>query len=386
MRFSFTDEQEEFRRSARRFLEKHASTEHTRKVMETERGWDGGVWNRVCSEQGWAGLAIPEDYGGFGFGLVDVAALMEELGRQVFCGPVLSQLFASKLLVALGAHGALPAQGACADLLPKIATGEGLVTVALSEAAGGWSADAVRATATPVDGGWRLDGDKAHVLDGAVANLLLVVARRPGTSGTEGVGVYVVPRCAEGVDVRAVPTMDQSRRKATVRLDGAFVPHEDGLGDEVWTAVERALLEASVALAAEQVGGAQRCLDDAVAYALVREQFGKPIGSFQAIKHMCADMMVLVESARSAALYAAWAADAGDAGFGEAARAAAAYCADAYFRCAGDAIQIHGGVGFTWEYDAHLHFKRATASKALFGAPAAHLEWIAANLLDGPWT
>lgn len=379
MHFAFTQEQEEFRRSARRFLDKHASTEHTRNVMETERGWDPAVWARACGELGWPALAIPEAYDGFGFGLVEQVALMEELGRQVFGGPVLSQYFAAQLLVELGADAA------CRNILPNVATGEGLVTVALAEPGGGWSADDVSTTYTRSAGGWRLDGAKAHVLDGAVATLLLVVAREAGTSGPDGVSVFVVPCCDERVDVTLVATMDQSRKKASVSLNGVEVPEEDMLGTpgQAWPAIRRALLRASVALAAEQVGGAQRCLDDAVEYAKVREQFGRPVGSFQAVKHICADMMLLVESARSAAWYAAWAADAGDAGFADAAAAAATYCADAYFTCAGQNIQVHGGVGFTWEYDAHLHFKRATAGKALFGSPRAHREDIAARLLDG---
>jgi alkylation response protein AidB-like acyl-CoA dehydrogenase len=220
---------------------------------------------------------------------------------------------------------------------------------------------------------------KRYVVDGHCADLFLVTARLPDTAGEAGLALFAVPGDAPGVVRRPLTTLDLTRRQAEIALEGVRVGAEAALGapGDAFPALERARDLAAVALAAEQVGGAQRCLDLAVAYAKERVQFGRPIGSFQAIKHKCADMMVDLESARSAAYYAACAADEGSDELASAAAAAKATCSDAYFRCAADCIQIHGGVGFTWEYDIHLYFKRAKASETLLGEPAFHRERIA---------
>jgi len=229
-------------------------------------------------------------------------------------------------------------------------------------------------------GGATLHGVKRYVVDGHGADLLVVAARREASQGEADIELFLVPGDAAGVTRRALPTMDLTRRLAEIRFDGAQAQRlgdAEGRGGAV---LAEALDRAAIALAAEQVGGAQRCLDQSVAYAKERVQFGRPIGSFQAIKHTCADMMLLVESARSAAYHAAEVAAAGSEGLAAAASLAKAWCGDAYFRCAGDAIQIHGGVGFTWEYDPHLYFKRARSSQSLLGDSSFHRERVAREI------
>ncbi len=372
MQFAFTEEQEAFRESARRLLAKHASAESVRAVMETKRGYDPALWTRVCEEQGWAALAIPEAYDGFGFGMVAHVALMEQAGAALLCSPLLGSIsFAANVLLASGDDAM------CKAWLPEVAAGTCVASVVLAGKRGGWDASAITLTAEPTEDGWMVDGEAHHVLDGATADMYLVFAKHG-----DDLKLFAIPTDMPGIVPVATPTMDQTRRRASIVFDSIRVNADEEVETDVARTLRRAVALAAVALAAEQVGGAQRCLDEAVEYAKVREQFGRPIGSFQAIKHMCADMMMLVESARSAAYYAAWAADdASDEEFYDAAACAASYCAEAYYACAGQSIQIHGGVGFTWEVDAHLHFKRATSGKSLFGTPQAWRAAIAQELL-----
>jgi alkylation response protein AidB-like acyl-CoA dehydrogenase len=256
---------------------------------------------------------------------------------------------------------------------------EGGVRAALATAEPGLAHDAVALEARRDGDGYRLDGTKRYVVDGYSADWLVVSARAPGSCGDEGISLFAVPGDADGLERRALPTMDLTRRQAELQFGGVRVPTSARLGAEGGGAapLRRALDLGAIALAAESVGGAQRCLDLSVAYAKEREQFGRPIGSFQAIKHKCADMMVRVETARSAAYYAACAAAEQPADVPVAASLAKAYCSEAYYQCAAETIQIFGGVGFTWEYDPHLYFKRARASESLLGTPAWHRERVA---------
>ncbi|MFQ5417502.1 MAG: acyl-CoA dehydrogenase family protein [Myxococcota bacterium] len=377
MDFAFTDEQEELRSCARSFLAEHSSSEHVRRAMESELGYDPQLWKQIGGELGWTSVIIPEAYGGLGLGYVELVALLEVMGGALLCSP----FFASICL----AGNALLVAGSDVQKrqhLPGIAAGETRATLACPEAACGWNLAAIETTAREAGGEYVLDGVKTYVLDGYCADLLIVAARAPGSEGAEGVGLFAVPGDAPGVLRRALPTVDQTRRQAEVSLRGVRVPRSAVLdaGAGAWTALEKTLGLACIALSAEQVGGAQKCLDLSVAYAKERVQFGRPIGSFQAIKHKCADMMVEVESARSACYYAGCvAAEDGDE-LDVVASLAKAACSDAYFHSAADSIQIHGGVGFTWEYDVHLYFKRAKSSESLLGDPSYHRERVAQRI------
>jgi alkylation response protein AidB-like acyl-CoA dehydrogenase len=331
VRFAFTEEQDGLRRSVRKVVELHGGVGAARRAMQSELGHDGALWSRLSDDLGLAGLIVPERLGGVGLGWVEVAAVMEELGASLAPVPFFSTVcLAGAVLLEHGAD----------DVLAAIARGE---------------------TAALVTG-----RSSRHVVDGHTADFLAVV---------DDDGVFVVRGDAPGVRRRRVATVDPTRTLAEVQIDDRAPLVRVG---------DRAELDlARVALAAEQVGGAQRCLDLSVEYAKVRQQFGRPIGSFQAIQHACADMFVLVESARSAAYHAAWTADHDRAGLAAAAATAAAYCGDAFFACAGAAIQVHGGIGFTWEHDAHLYWKRARADRALLGTPAAQRERVAEMILGG---
>jgi len=374
MQLVFTEEQEELRRAARAFLQDHSSSEQVRAAMASDLGWDAETWKRIATELGWTGVAIPEEHGGAGLGFVELAALLEEMGEALLCAPFLSSVCM--------AAPALLAAGDCAaarEWLPAIAEGRAVATLAAGDRFG---ADGVTTVARRSGDGFVLTGESRFVLDGHGADLLLVAARREGSRGAEGVSLFAVPATETGVERRALPTMDQTRRFAAVSLRDvrSAAPSLVGAEGQGWPIVSHALDLAAIALAAEQVGGAQRCLDLAVAYAKERVQFGRAIGSFQAIKHKCADMMTAVESSRSAAYYAACVAAEGGDELGKVASLAKAWCSESYFRCAADALQIHGGVGFTWEYDVHLHLKRARSMEAFLGSPARHRERIAAEI------
>jgi len=362
MQLAFTEEQEELRRSARAFLAEHASSERVRAAMATELGWDADAWKRIGAELGWTGVAIPETYGGVGLGFVELVGLLEEMGEALLCAPFFASVcMAAPALLAAGDSAA------AREWLPAIAEGRATATLVAS------GARARRSGA-----GFALEGEARLVLDGHAADLLVVAADADGACS-----LFAVPASARGVERRPHATMDQTRRFAAVTFRGVEVGADALAGAEGQgaDALARALDLARVAIAAEQVGGAQRCLDMAVGYAQERVQFGRPIGSFQAIKHKCADMMVAVESARSAAYWSACVAAEAGPELPLAASLAKAWCSEAYFRCAADALQIHGGVGFTWEYDVHLHLKRARSMEQFLGSPAWHRERVAARML-----
>ena len=374
MNFAFNEEQEELRAMARDFLADHSSSEQVRSAMASEQGYDTEVWKRIGTELGWPAVLVPEEYGGLGLTWVELVALLETTGEALLCAPFFST-------VCLGGNALLVA-GSDAQkqqYLPALAEGQLRSTLAFSEPSGRWDADGITMVATPDGGDFVLTGTKRYVPDGASADLIVVAARAEASVGQDGVSLFLLPSDAPGLTVTALPTVDQTRRQAEIVLDGARVPAEASLGEpgSAWPALRKVLDLAAVGIAAEQVGGAQRCLDLSVEYAKERVQFGRVIGSFQAIKHKAADMMLAVECARSAAYYAGCvAAEDGDA-LPQAASLAKATCSEAYFRCAADAIQIFGGIGFTWEYEPHLHFKRAKSTESFLGDASWHRERIA---------
>jgi alkylation response protein AidB-like acyl-CoA dehydrogenase len=368
MNFAFSEEQEELRRSIRRFLQEKSPSTEVRRLMETTEGFDPAVWDQMANQLGLQSLAIPEAYGGSGFSFVELTVVFEEMGSALLCAPYYSTVaLAASALVSSGDEAAKT------DLLPGIADGTTRATFALTEDSGQWDTESVTLEAS--DGPqWTLTGHKMYVIDGHTADLILVVARTGA-----GVSLFAVEGSAPGLVRTALATMDQTRKQA--RLEFTSVPArligEDGAADPV---VRRTLDLAAVALAAEQVGGAQKCLDMSVDYAKSRIQFGRPIGSFQAIKHKCADMLLEVESAKSAAYYAGWAAAEDSDELPVVASLAKSYCSEAYFHAASENIQIHGGIGFTWEHDAHLYFKRAKSSELLLGDPSYHRELLAQRI------
>ncbi len=340
-----------------------------RRLLETPEGYDPAVWKQMGEQLGLQAIAIPEEYGGVGFGYVELTVIFEEMGAALLCAPYFATIaLAANALLSCGDESAKK------DLLPGIASGETIATLALTEDTGRWDLDAITLAATGKGGQWKLDGHKMFVIDGQTADLILVAART-----SKGVSLFAVESGGAGITRTPLATMDQTRKQA--RLEFAGTPARL-LGDEggAAPALSRTLDLAAVALAAEQVGGAQRCLDMAVDYAKTRIQFGRPIGSFQAIKHKCADMLLEVESAKSAAYYAGWAAAEDSEELPVVASLAKSYCSEAYFHAAAENIQIHGGIGFTWEHDAHLYFKRAKSSELLLGDPSYHRELLAQRI------
>jgi alkylation response protein AidB-like acyl-CoA dehydrogenase len=366
---TFTEEQEELRTTLRRFLTDKAPSAAVRRAMDSAEGHDPRLWRQMADQLGLHAVALPEEYGGSGGGPVELGIVLEETGRVLLASPYFATVaLAGQALTASGDEAAK------ARWLPAIADGSLTATLALAEERGSWRLEDIETSVT--DG--TLSGTKMFVVDGHTADLILVVAR----AGT-GLGLFAVDGDAPGVTRTRLQTLDPTRRLARVGLDGAPARRVGPGGDA--SAYLRAVLDlVAVALAAEQVGGAQACLDAAVAYAKVRVQFGRPIGSFQAVKHKCADLLVAVEGARSAAYHAtAVAADASSelplstaqlvpADLPVSAALAAACCAQAFTRAAKENIQIHGGIGYTWEHDAHLYLKRAKSSEQLFGGPATH--------------
>ena len=377
MEFAFSQDQDELRRAARRFLEVASSEERVRAAMETEQGYDSATWQQLSEELAWTALTIPEEYGGLGMSYLDLHPLMEEMGRALLCSPFFSTICLGANALLLGGNGAQKERH-----LPGIAAGEATATLAYAEKNGQLDAAGIEATCSRTAAGYILRGTKSYVLDGHTADLLIVAARTENSEGAEGVSLFLVPGDADGVKRAWLPTMDQTRRLASVELNDVVVPPDALVGEEGrgWALCERTLDLARIALAAEQVGAAEMCLDMSVEYAKVRKQFGRPIGSFQAIKHKCADMLMMIESARSAAFYASALAGQGERDLEEAASSAKAFCSDTFFHCAAENIQIHGGIGFTWEHAAHMYFKRAKAAEVLFGAPSFHRERVAKRM------
>ncbi len=375
MVFEFSAEHQALRESVRAFARSTSPDPEVRRAMALPGGYDPAVWARMAGELGLPGIVVPGQYGGADGGLVEAAIVLEETGRYLLPGPLLSTMLAAAAIV----HAA--DDQAAAALLPRIASGDTIATLAVAEAGGRWDPSAVGCTATPTPGtpgGWRLDGLKRYVPDAHVADVIVTAARTP-----DGVALFAVDRNAGGVTVAPLTAFDLTRRLCDVTLDAApAMPltspaaHQlDGVLDLV-----------RVLVAAEQVGTAQAALDMAVGYARDRVQFGRAIGSFQAIKHMCADVLLDVESARSAVYYAAWSADSRSDDLAVAAPLAKAFCADTLLAAAALNMQVHGGICFTWEHPAHLYFRRAKAGAQLWGDPPQHREMLVARLSAKPQT
>jgi alkylation response protein AidB-like acyl-CoA dehydrogenase len=372
--FAFSEEQDQLRDAVRRFLEAKSPSSEVRRLMETTEGYDPAVWNQMANELGLQSIHIPEEYGGQGFTFVELAIVLEEMGRVLLCAP-----YFSTVVLAADALMNAGTKEQQAELLPGIASGETIATLAFTEPNGKWDASGIEMVATGSGDTYTLNGTKMFVIDGHTANLVVVAARTEGSTGEDGISFFAVDGDASGLTRTALSTMDQTRKQA--RLDFENVAARP-IGDpgSAWPALSKTLDQAAVGLANEMVGGAQKVLEMSVEYAKVRVQFGRPIGSFQAIKHKCADMLLEVESGKSAAYYAAWAAAEDNEELPVAASLAKAYCSDAYFHAAAENIQIHGGIGFTWEHDAHLYFKRAKSSEILLGDATYHRELLAQRI------
>jgi alkylation response protein AidB-like acyl-CoA dehydrogenase len=385
MEFAFTEEQEMIRETAAAFLAEVSGSAAVRRAMALEQGYESALWDRICGEMYWQAMHVPEAYGGLGLGYVEVVAMMEQMGRYLLCSP-----FFSTVCLAANALRVAGSEEQQAMWLGQLCEGKLTATLAFNGGSPRWDAQAITAT-------WRRDGERyvlngeyRYVIDGHTAQLLIVAARAEGSSGAEGISLFLLPAATAGVTRQWLPTMDQARKQASVQLHDVSLGAEALMGEpgQAGKALATVIDLAAIALAAEQVGGCQQLLDMTVAYTSERVQFNRTIASYQAVKHKAADMMLKTEVARSAIYYAACVAQealeggplAGE--LGEAASVAKSYCSDAYFAIAGDALQLFGGVGFTWEYDVHLYFKRAKSSEHLLGNGAYHRERLARALLD----
>jgi alkylation response protein AidB-like acyl-CoA dehydrogenase len=373
MNFGFNEEQELLRNTARKFFENECPSDTVRRLMDTPEGINPELWKKLA-EQGWLGLIYPESYDGMGLGLVDLVVLMEEMGRAVTPGPYFST-------VLLGGLAILEAgsEGQKKEWLPKIAAGDKRVALAWMEPSAQLGPAGVTLTAVEKGGRYTLSGTKLFVHDAHTADALVVAARtRPG-AGADGVSLFLLPRGTKGLAVTLLPTMDQTRKLCEVACADVTVGADALLGaaGAGWAPLARVLDRATVALCAEMCGGAQKVLDMTVEYAKIRQAFGRPIGSYQGVKHRAADMLVDVENSKSITYYAAWALDEGSPEAPLAVSMAKAYVSDAFRRVAAAGIQLHGGIGFTWEHDLHLYFKRAKGSEFTFGDATHHRERVA---------
>jgi len=372
--FAFSEEQEMLRRSAREFLAKECSSKVVRKLMESPDGYDATLWKKIA-DLGWTALGIPEQYGGVGT-FLDLVVVLEEAGRALLPGPFFSTMgLAVPVMIEAGTETQKK------EALSAIAAGSARATLAYTEPSGRWDASSISLAAKQAGGGWRLDGVKVFVPDALAADYLIVVARTRG-EGEEGITLFLIKGRPDGMSVRPLETLDMTRRWSEIRFDGVQVGPDSVMGapDKAWPRLKRALEWSTSALCAEMVGGVQKVLETSTEYAKTRHQFGKPIGIYQAVSHKLADMLVLSESGRSATYYAAWAVDADAPDRSLASSMAKAYVSDAYRKVAGDGIQVHGGIGFTWEHDMHLYFKRAKSSEVTLGDATYHRELVAQAL------
>jgi alkylation response protein AidB-like acyl-CoA dehydrogenase len=361
-----TSEQEELRDVMRSFLGRYSSEADIRKQIDVDPGYDAAAWKMAAEQIGLQALAIPEEFGGAGYGFDELAVVLEETGRALFTGPVLTTAVLAPYALRFADDAA-----ASQRYLPGIADGSVLATVAVSEERADWRDDDITVTSRRSGEHWVLDGTKRFVLNGAEADLILVAAR-----SDEGLSLFAVDAGTPGLAAQQLEVMDLTRRVATLTFaecPATLIGAPGGAAPVISNLFDVAV----VALACEQVGGAGAVLDSVVDYLKVRQQFGRPIGSFQAIKHRCADMLVELESARSAVAYASSAIESGADDASIAASIAKTYCSTAFYRIAAEGIQMHGGIGFTWEHNAHLYFKRAKSSEILFGSPSTHRERIA---------
>jgi alkylation response protein AidB-like acyl-CoA dehydrogenase len=377
MDFGFSEEQEMLRDAAKRFLADNCPTTFVRKMMAHDTAHDADFYKKLV-ELGWPGLLIPEQYGGAGGTFLDLTVIMEEAGKALVPGP----FFATALLgVPLILEGGSEAQKQ--EWLPKLAAGEAVATLAIAEASGRFDAGGIGLKAEKKGNRYVLSGEKLFVPDAHVANCIAVVARtQSGSKSEDGISLFLVPSDAKGLTIMQLKTVDMTRRLCHLKFEGVEVDASGLVGAENqgWPILRRTLDIATAGVSAEIVGTAQRALDMSVDYAKTRVQFGKPIGAFQAIKHKCVDMMVAVENARSLTYYACWTVDERVAEAATAVSMAKAYASDMGKNVTSEAIQVHGGIGFTWEHDMHLFHRRALAGEANFGNAPIHRETVAKSL------
>jgi alkylation response protein AidB-like acyl-CoA dehydrogenase len=374
MEFGFTQEQEMIRSQAADFLKNECPIAFVRESMNVEHGFSSGLWEKMNS-MGWLGLIFPEEHGGAGLSFVELAIVLEEMGRTLAPGP----FFSTVVLAGLTLLEAGSAEQKKIWLEP-LAGGKLKGTLALLEQDGGWDASGISLRAERSGSGYVLNGTKLFVPDAHISDLILCVARTgEGAKSEDGVTILAIDRKSDGLAVSRLATLDMTRRWYEVSLDRVRVPASRVLGGvgRGWPVIENVLNKAAIGLSAEMAGGSARALGMSVEYSKLRFQFGRPIGSFQAIQHKCADMLLVTESAKSAVYAAAWAASQQGENLSLFASITKAYAGDAYTKVAGDAIQIHGGMGFTWENDAHLYFKRAKADAVTFGDASYHRERVA---------
>lgn len=357
-------ETEELRLAVREFLGVASPTSRVRELMFAEQGYDEAVWRQMAGELGLHGIAVPEEYGGAGATITELGVVFEEMGAALLCAPFFSTVaLATQAILCSGDTAAM------IDYLPGFVDGSATATLILNGRLDAWHAQAVTLTARADGAGYRIRGDAGLVLDGHTADIVLAAANT-----STGTSLFAISAEADGLIREPLATLDRTRKVACLRFDD--VPARlIGTDGDAAAGLARTSDLAIVALAAEQVGAAQRCLDMAVGYAKERIQFGRAIGSFQAVKHRCADMLVLVEGARSAAVHAAETADGGDLSL--AASVAKMACSETFLQVALDNMRIHGGIGFTWEHDAHLYVRRAKAGELMFGSPDHHAQRMA---------
>jgi alkylation response protein AidB-like acyl-CoA dehydrogenase len=374
MNFGFNEEQELLRSTARKFFDNECSSETVRKLMDSPEGMTPDLWKKLA-EQGWLGLIVPDEHGGMGLGIVDLVVLMEEMGRAVVPGPFFSTVLLGGLaILEAGTEAQKKAW------LPRLASGDARATLAWMEPTADLGARGITLPATAKGGGHTLNGTKLFVQDAHTADVLVVAARTgTGKTAEDGISLFLVPKGSAGLTVTLLPTMDQTRKLCEVTFKDVTVGPDALMGQagSGWAPLARVIDRATVGLCAEMCGGAQKVLDMTVEYAKIRQAFGRPIGSYQGVKHKAADMLVDVENSKSITYYAAWAMDEGVAEGPLAVSMAKAYVSDAYRRVSGAGIQLHGGIGFTWEHDLHLYFKRAKGSEFTFGDATWHRERVA---------
>lgn len=372
MDFDLSQPQQLLQKSARDFFKRECPPEKVREIMATDTAFDEKLWQAVA-DQGWTGLIIPEEFGGLGLGIVELAVVAEEMGRAVLPGPFTSTVWASAVIARAGSEGQK------AQYLEKISSGELKATVAMLEGSASWNTDDVMLSAEKEGENYRLKGTKEMVTDAAVADLILVTAR----SGADLVLLPINPK-TEGVTITATPGIDATRKLYRVEFNNLVIPQSDALesGYRAKEALEQGSRVANVAICAEMVGGMGWVVENSVAYVRDRQQFGKPVGMYQAVQHKCADMLLFTESSRSAVYYAAWALNVDDPSAKLAVSIAKAYTSDGARETGNRGIQVHGGIGFTWEHNMHLYYKRFKASETMFGDATYHREEIAKQVID----
>jgi alkylation response protein AidB-like acyl-CoA dehydrogenase len=369
MEFELSKPQKLLQQSARDLFARECPAKRVRELMATPTALDAELW-KVVADQGWLGLHLDESCGGLGLGTVELAVVAEEMGRACFPGPFFGSSWAATLIAETNGKS---------KLLEPLATGESKGAVALLEPNSGWSADEVQLKAAPSGGGFKLTGRKSFVSDAGVADVVVCVAQTG-----DGLGLLAVPTKAHGIKVTATPGLDATRKLYDVDFEGAAVGADDvlAIGEPAGKALARSLDVATLSAAADMLGGMQWILEDAVEYAKTRQQFGKAIGSFQAVQHMCADMLLWTESSRSATYFAAWALTAEPADASRATSIAKAYASDASREVANRGVQVHGGIGFTWEHDLQLYYKRSKASELMCGDATYHRSRLAEMVFD----